>query len=120
MPTGGEFSKASSVQLRNTMKTAEEEGVREACYGGLRSVGPHVAGESPRPPCPIHTSSYSGTTEQCMGSHTLMHNPLPCSGSKCFLRTTLLTAPPAAPVPLFREILRDCEAAQQPGAQAGV
>lgn len=42
-PPGGSFVRGSSVQLRNTMRTAGEEGVREACYRGLRSIGPHVA-----------------------------------------------------------------------------
>ena len=40
----GAFTKASSVQLRNTMRTNESEEVRKAAYEGLRSVGPHVAG----------------------------------------------------------------------------
>lgn len=40
----GTFTKASSVQLRNTMRTNESEEVRKAAYEGLRSVGPHVAG----------------------------------------------------------------------------
>lgn len=44
--TQGAFTKASSVQLRNTMRTSESEEVRKAAYEGLRSVGPHVAGAS--------------------------------------------------------------------------
>lgn len=39
----GKFTKASSVQLRNLMRTADDEGVRRACYEGLRSIGPCVA-----------------------------------------------------------------------------
>ena len=37
------FHKASSVQLRNLMRTSDDEAVRQACYEGLRSIGPHVA-----------------------------------------------------------------------------
>ena len=40
----GVFHKASSVQLRNLMRTSDDEAVRQACYEGLRSIGPHVAG----------------------------------------------------------------------------
>jgi hypothetical protein len=40
----GTFHKASSVQLRNLMRTSDDEAVRQACYKGLRSIGPHVAG----------------------------------------------------------------------------
>lgn len=41
----GAFHAASSVQLRNNMRTNDDEAVRKACYEGLRSIGPHVAGE---------------------------------------------------------------------------
>jgi hypothetical protein len=40
----GVFHKASSVQLRNLMRTSDDEAMRQACYEGLRSIGPHVAG----------------------------------------------------------------------------
>lgn len=40
----GAFHKASSVQLRNKMRTDDDEAVRQACYDGLRSIGPAVAG----------------------------------------------------------------------------
>jgi hypothetical protein len=39
----GAFRKASSVQLRNTMRTAADEAERKAAYEGLRSIGPFVA-----------------------------------------------------------------------------
>ncbi|KAI3435664.1 hypothetical protein D9Q98_001722 [Chlorella vulgaris] len=42
-PQGGAFHKASSVQLRNTMRTSDDEAVRRAAYEGLRSIGPAVA-----------------------------------------------------------------------------
>ena len=42
-PSDGEFVTASSVQLRNTMKTSADEAERKACYEGLYSIGPHVA-----------------------------------------------------------------------------
>lgn len=42
-PTSGEFVAMSSVQLRNTMRTSEDEAIRKACYNGLRSIGPFVA-----------------------------------------------------------------------------
>lgn len=31
-PATGEFTKASSVQLRNTMRVSEDEATRKACY----------------------------------------------------------------------------------------
>ena len=66
---GGPFTKASSVQLRNTMKTADEEGTRQACYDGLRSVGPHVAGaRRARPAC-----------MQCVHAHAPAPTPAACS-----------------------------------------
>lgn len=40
----GTFHKASSVQLRNSMRTSDDEATRKACYEGLRSIGPFVAG----------------------------------------------------------------------------
>lgn len=42
-PPGAAFRKASSVQLRNTMRTAADEAERQAAYEGLRSIGPFVA-----------------------------------------------------------------------------
>ncbi|PSC69592.1 peptidase M3 [Micractinium conductrix] len=39
----GTFHKASSVQLRNSMRTSDDEATRKACYEGLRSIGPFVA-----------------------------------------------------------------------------
>ena len=42
-PADGEFVQASSVQLRNLMRTAADEKERRACYEGLRTIGPHVA-----------------------------------------------------------------------------
>lgn len=39
----GTFHKGSSVQLRNKMRTEDDEAVRKACYEGLRSIGPAVA-----------------------------------------------------------------------------
>jgi hypothetical protein len=41
-PETGEFKRASSVQLRNTMRTADSEPLRRACLEGLRSIGPFV------------------------------------------------------------------------------
>lgn len=38
----GEFVEASSVKLRNLLRTSEEESVRRAAYEGLRSIGPFV------------------------------------------------------------------------------
>ena len=58
---GGPFTKASSVQLRNTMKTADEEGTRQACYDGLRSVGPHVAGARRSRPAHMHAHACART-----------------------------------------------------------
>lgn len=42
-PDSGEFVAASSVQLRNLMRTSEGPKVRRACYEGIRSIGPFVA-----------------------------------------------------------------------------
>jgi len=42
-PATKEFVKASSVQLRNTMRTADVEEQRRACYEGMRGIGPFVA-----------------------------------------------------------------------------
>jgi len=42
-PATKEFVKASSVQLRNTMRTADAEEQRRACYEGMRGIGPFVA-----------------------------------------------------------------------------
>ena len=39
---GAEYQEASSVGLRNLMRTAEDEAVRKAAYEGLRSIGPFV------------------------------------------------------------------------------
>eukprot|EP00878_Enallax_costatus_P001069 GHUV01001206.1.p1 GENE.GHUV01001206.1~~GHUV01001206.1.p1 ORF type:complete len:671 (+),score=225.42 GHUV01001206.1:78-2090(+) len=39
----GSFKAASSVQLRNLMRVAEQEDTRKSAYEGLRSVGPFVA-----------------------------------------------------------------------------
>ncbi|GAX18449.1 hypothetical protein FisN_2Lh103 [Fistulifera solaris] len=36
------FVEASSVKLRNLLRTADEESVRRAAYEGLRSIGPYV------------------------------------------------------------------------------
>lgn len=41
--TAGSFKSASSVQLRNLMRVAEQEETRKSAYEGLRSVGPFVA-----------------------------------------------------------------------------
>eukprot|EP00193_Tetraselmis_chui_P018148 CAMPEP_0177782156 /NCGR_PEP_ID=MMETSP0491_2-20121128/18288_1 /TAXON_ID=63592 /ORGANISM="Tetraselmis chuii, Strain PLY429" /LENGTH=772 /DNA_ID=CAMNT_0019302379 /DNA_START=172 /DNA_END=2490 /DNA_ORIENTATION=- len=41
-PSTKEFVKASSVQLRNTMRTSDAEEKRQACYEGMRSIGPFV------------------------------------------------------------------------------
>eukprot|EP00195_Chlamydomonas_chlamydogama_P009741 CAMPEP_0202900574 /NCGR_PEP_ID=MMETSP1392-20130828/11915_1 /ASSEMBLY_ACC=CAM_ASM_000868 /TAXON_ID=225041 /ORGANISM="Chlamydomonas chlamydogama, Strain SAG 11-48b" /LENGTH=623 /DNA_ID=CAMNT_0049586991 /DNA_START=175 /DNA_END=2046 /DNA_ORIENTATION=- len=40
---GGEFKKASSVQLANTMRVNDDEATRKACYEGMRGIGPFVA-----------------------------------------------------------------------------
>jgi len=42
-PATGEFKAGSSVLLRTTMTTAEDEATRKAAYQGLRSIGPAVA-----------------------------------------------------------------------------
>ncbi|KAJ3111583.1 hypothetical protein HDU96_005547 [Phlyctochytrium bullatum] len=42
-PTTKEFKAASSVQLRNLMRTSPDEELRKACYEGLRGIGPFVA-----------------------------------------------------------------------------
>lgn len=39
----GEFVKASSVQLRNTMRTSDSHAVRLSCLEAMRSIGPFVA-----------------------------------------------------------------------------
>ncbi|KAJ1484191.1 hypothetical protein T484DRAFT_1894807 [Baffinella frigidus] len=39
---GQGFVEMSSVGLRNTMRTAESEEVRKACFEGLRTIGPFV------------------------------------------------------------------------------
>lgn len=39
----GNFVSASSVQLRNTMRTSDNEAVRLSCLEGLRSIGPFVS-----------------------------------------------------------------------------
>jgi hypothetical protein len=41
----GTFVAMSSVQLRNTMRVAEDEATRKACYEGMREVGPFVAAD---------------------------------------------------------------------------
>ena len=41
----GTFKEASSVALRNTMRTNDNEATRKACYEGLRSIGPFVLKE---------------------------------------------------------------------------
>ena len=38
-PETKEFKSGSSVLLRTTMRTAEKEEVRKACYEGLRAIG---------------------------------------------------------------------------------
>lgn len=35
------------MQLRNKMRTDDDEAARKACYEGLRSIGPFVAGAAP-------------------------------------------------------------------------
>lgn len=42
VPSTGEFKEASSVGLRNLLRTADDEAVRKAAYEGLRSIGPFV------------------------------------------------------------------------------
>jgi Zn-dependent oligopeptidase len=42
-PETNTFVSASSVQLRNTMRTSDSYETRKACYDGLRSIGPFVA-----------------------------------------------------------------------------
>ncbi|KAG2444565.1 hypothetical protein HXX76_001310 [Chlamydomonas incerta] len=42
-PASGEFKKASSVQLRNTMRVSDDEATRKACYEGVRGIGPFVS-----------------------------------------------------------------------------
>eukprot|EP00891_Asterochloris_glomerata_P001220 jgi/Astpho2/1220/Aster-07071 len=44
-PKSGEFRKASSVQLRNTMRTNPDEATRKACWEAMRSIGPHIVGK---------------------------------------------------------------------------
>lgn len=39
----GQFVAASSVQLRNLLRTSPDEAVREACLEGLRGIGAYVA-----------------------------------------------------------------------------
>lgn len=39
----GQFVKASSVQLRNLVRTSDNEALRKSCLEGLRSIGPFVA-----------------------------------------------------------------------------
>ena len=41
-PTTGKFVEKSSVGLRTTMKTAEDEAVRKAAWQGLRSIGQFI------------------------------------------------------------------------------
>lgn len=41
-PSDGKFVKASSVQLRNLLRTSPDEAVRLACLEGLRSIGDFV------------------------------------------------------------------------------
>lgn len=40
---GGAFVKASSVKLRDIMRTSDDEAKRKACWEGMRSIGPFVA-----------------------------------------------------------------------------
>ena len=42
-PTDGSFVSMSSVQLRNTMRTADNEDLRLACFNAMRGIGPFVA-----------------------------------------------------------------------------
>lgn len=42
-PITGEFIKASSVQLRNLLRTSDDPAIRLACLEGLRSIGPFIA-----------------------------------------------------------------------------
>lgn len=42
-PESGTFIKASSVQLRNSMRSSDSEPLRKACLEGLRSIGPFVS-----------------------------------------------------------------------------
>lgn len=42
-PSTGEFIKASSVQLRNLLRTNDDPAIRLSCLEGLRSIGPFVA-----------------------------------------------------------------------------
>ncbi|KAI8846674.1 metalloendopeptidase [Chytridium lagenaria] len=42
-PVTKEYKSASSVQLRNLMRTSPNEELRKACYEGLRGIGPFVA-----------------------------------------------------------------------------
>jgi Zn-dependent oligopeptidase len=42
-PVDKSFVKASSVQLRNLMRTSDDEAIRLACLEGLRSIGTFVA-----------------------------------------------------------------------------
>lgn len=39
----GQFVKASSVTLRNMIRTSDDENLRKSCLEGLRSIGPFVA-----------------------------------------------------------------------------
>ena len=41
-PKGGDLVEKSSVGLRTLMRTADDEKLREAAWGGLRSIGPFV------------------------------------------------------------------------------
>jgi Zn-dependent oligopeptidase len=42
-PSDGKFIQASSVQLRNLLRTSDDAALRLACLEGLRSIGPFVA-----------------------------------------------------------------------------
>ncbi|KAJ3108082.1 hypothetical protein HDU97_002317 [Phlyctochytrium planicorne] len=42
-PVTKEFKTASSVQLRNLMRTSPNEELRKACFEGLRGIGPFVS-----------------------------------------------------------------------------
>ncbi|PNH00062.1 hypothetical protein TSOC_014130, partial [Tetrabaena socialis] len=44
-PATSEFVKASSVQLRNSLRVSDDEATRKACYEGMRSIGPFVASQ---------------------------------------------------------------------------
>jgi len=42
-PVTNMFTKYSSVQLRNQMRTSDDQSIRLSCYKGLRTIGPFVS-----------------------------------------------------------------------------